>query len=113
MLMIGRGMVTDPGLARAIKGESALHCAVTWQYLLPFIADFWRIVCSHLERRQQAGRLKQWLNFLRRRYPEAQIAYMALRTVNDPAAIDAWMACIPLGTLDIEDEVTASLECVD
>ena len=106
MLMIGRGMVTDPGLARAIKGEAAPHGAalhamhrdvtwhhdVTWQYLLPFIADFWRIVCSRLERRQQAGRLKQWLNFLRRRYPQAEVAYLALRTVNDPALIDAWMA---------------------
>jgi tRNA-dihydrouridine synthase C len=91
MLMIGRGMVTDPGLARAIKGEGASHRTVTWQYLLPFIADFWRIVCSRLERRQQAGRLKQWLNFLRRRYPEAEVAYMELRTVNDPAAIDAWL----------------------
>ena len=96
MLMIGRGMVTDPGLARAIKGESSGHRAahhdVTWQDLLPFIADFWRIVCSRLERRQQAGRLKQWLNFLRRRYPQAEVAYVALRTVNDPALIDAWMA---------------------
>ena len=92
MLMIGRGMVTDPGLARAIKGESATVSAVTWQCLLPFIADFWRIVISRLERRQQAGRLKQWLNFLRRRYPEAQEAYMALRTVADPALIDFWMA---------------------
>ena len=92
MLMIGRGMVTDPGLARAIKDESATVSAVSWQCLLPFIADFWRIVCSRLERRQQAGRLKQWLNFLRRRYPEAQEAYMALRTVNDPALIDSWMA---------------------
>jgi tRNA-dihydrouridine synthase C len=107
MLMLGRGMVTDPGLALAIRaeeGRSALRGdgvqdaessktgLVTWQALLPFIADFWRIVCSRLERRQQAGRLKQWLNFLRRRYPEAEVAYMALRTINDAAAIDAWFA---------------------
>jgi tRNA-dihydrouridine synthase C len=114
--MIGRGMVTDPGLARAIKGESASHHTVTWQYLLPFIADFWHLVCSRLERRQQAGRLKQWLNFLRRRYPEAEVAYMALRTVNDAAVIDAWLAefaCIPSATRDIADEMTASLECVE
>ena len=106
MLMIGRGMVTDPGLGLAIKGQAASvhagryaphqaphlapHHVVSWQYLQPFIADFWRIVCSRLERRQQAGRLKQWLNFLRRRYPQAQLAYLALRTLNDPAAIDAW-----------------------
>ena len=107
MLMLGRGMVTDPGLALAIKaGERAAAMRgeglqnvpsppleqVPWQTLLPFIADFWHIVCNRLERRQQAGRLKQWLNFLRRRYPEAEVAYMALRTVNDAAVIDAWMA---------------------
>ncbi len=107
MLMLGRGMVTDPGLALAIKSEERAVAMrgeglqnvpsppleqVTWQALLPFIADFWHIVCSRLERRQQAGRLKQWLNFLRKRYPEAEVAYMALRTVNDAAAIDAWFA---------------------
>ncbi len=112
-LMIGRGMVTDPGLAHAIKRQdegfggfnsnitsafnatappASLVQVVTWQFLLPFIADFWHIVCSRLERRQQAGRLKQWLNFLRRRYPQAEVAYMALRTVNDAAVIDDWMA---------------------
>ncbi len=116
MLMIGRGMVTNPGLAWAIKAEAGARHTVTWQFLLPFIADFWHLVCSRLERRQQAGRLKQWLNFLRRRYPEAEVAYMELRTVNDPAAIDAWFAqlsCIPLVTRDIEDEMTASVECAE
>ena len=104
MLMLGRGMVTDPGLALAIRHAVAHEAAdglpvkvlpapfVAWQDLLPLIADFWHLVCSRLEPRQQAGRLKQWLNFLRRRYPEAEAAYMALRTVNDAAAIDAWMA---------------------
>ncbi len=92
MLMLGRGMVTDPGLALAIRGGGTQASPVTWQTLLPFIADFWHLVCGRLERRQQAGRLKQWLNFLRRRYPQAQEAYMALRTLNDAAAIDAWFA---------------------
>lgn len=116
MLMLGRGMVTDPGLALAIRAatgmrEIARHLpsdrsadsnpgakvpiktAVEWQTLLPLIGDFWRLVCARLERRQQAGRLKQWLNFLRRRHPEAEVAYLALRTMNDPAAIDQWLAC--------------------
>jgi tRNA-dihydrouridine synthase C len=94
MLMLGRGMVTDPGLALAIRGASAgsaLATSVTWQTLLPLIADFWQLVRARLERRQQAGRLKQWLNFLRRRYPQAQAAYQALKTVNDAAVIDAWL----------------------
>ncbi len=95
LLMLGRGMVVDPGLALAIRGASAGHASpavVTWQTLLPLINDFWQLVRARLERRQQAGRLKQWLNFLRRRYPQAEVAYQALKTVNDAAVIDAWLA---------------------
>lgn len=102
MLMLGRGMITDPGLALAIQAATAqesslsahgpLNAGVGWQTLLPLIADFWHLVRTRLERRQQAGRLKQWLSFLRRRYPEAEIAYMTLRTVSEPAAIDRWLA---------------------
>jgi tRNA-dihydrouridine synthase C len=101
MLMIGRGMVTDPGLALAIKASANEpnipdSSPVSWETLQPHIAEFWRLVCSKLERRQRAGRLKQWLNFLRKRYPEAELAYMALRTVNDPAAIDDWLKNMPM-----------------
>jgi tRNA-dihydrouridine synthase C len=94
MLMLGRGMVTDPGLALAIKAGTGggNSSGVSWQMLLPLIADFWHLVCLRLERRQQAGRLKQWLNFLRHRYPQAELAYMALRTISDPAVVDQWLA---------------------
>jgi len=95
--MLGRGMVADPGLALAIRAASAggatdRHQALSWHALLPLMADFWHIVCARLERRQQAGRLKQWLNYLRRRHPEAQAAYMALRTISEPALIGQWLA---------------------
>ena len=42
--------------------------------------------------KSSAGRLKQWLNFLRRRFPEAETAYQLLKTINDPALIDEWLA---------------------
>jgi tRNA-dihydrouridine synthase C len=119
-LMLGRGMVTDPGLALAIQaatvksgqnGERFVRDAsasplrmcgpansgLSWQTLLPHIADFWQLVCARLERRQQAGRLKQWLNFLRRCYPEAESAYMALRAISEPAVIDQWLAAQGFG----------------
>ena len=84
-LMIGRGMVSDPGLALAIArpGQAALD----WPSLLPLIAEFWQLIKTHIEPKARAGRLKQWLNFLRRRYPQAEIAYAAVRTVNDPALV--------------------------
>jgi tRNA-dihydrouridine synthase C len=95
-LMLGRGIVADPGLALAIRQQDpgssteSLRAAgghMSWQTLLPFIADFWQIVGIHIAPHHRAGRLKQWLNFLRRRYPEAQTAYAAVRTINDPALI--------------------------
>ena len=88
-LMLGRGMVADPGLALAIRAGSGV--VIGWPALEPLLADFWRLVCSRLEPRSRAGRLKQWLNFLRRRFPEAETAYQQLRTVNDPALVDAWL----------------------
>jgi tRNA-dihydrouridine synthase C len=52
-----------------------------------------------LEARQQAGRLKQWLNFLRRHYPPAQQAYERLKTEIDVRAFDAWVNAQPLGAV--------------
>ena len=101
-LMLGRGMVTDPGLACSIRahaatplphtGDAMEQTRITWSQLLPLLAAFWHLVRTRLENKKQCGRLKQWLNFLRQRYPEAQTAYMALRTVNDPILIEQWLA---------------------
>jgi tRNA-dihydrouridine synthase C len=99
-LMLGRGMVTDPGLALAIAAQDTAQTVarenaapqIAWETLLPLVADFWQLVRTRLDRKKQAGRLKQWLNFMRHRYPQAHSAYLELRTVNDPAEIDRWMA---------------------
>jgi tRNA-dihydrouridine synthase C len=96
-LMLGRGAVVDPGLGWAVKAATSAAPdaglpTVNWPSLMPLIVDFWQIVCGQLEPRQRAGRLKQWLNFLRRRFPEAELAYQQLKTVNDQPVIDAWVA---------------------
>ncbi len=103
MLMIGRGAVVDPGLGLAIKASAhaasgdGATAALTWPLLIPHLLDFWHIVRTRLDTRAQAGRLKQWLNFLRRRFPEAELAYQALKTIKDPELINAWlMALEPL-----------------
>ncbi len=102
-LMLGRGMVRRPGLARAIRqaGAGAVEpmasysdaavAALPWRRVVPLLADFWADVCTRVERRHRAGRLKQWLNYLRVAYPEAQQAFDALRAVNDSDAISAWV----------------------
>ncbi len=95
-LMVGRGMVSDPGLALAIASPAPGR--VTWAELLPLVQAFWWMVGSHLEPRHQAGRLKQWLNYLRRTYPQAQTAYAELRAVNEPARIGVYLSAALLAT---------------
>ena len=110
-LMLGRGIVTDPGLALAIRCALAQPPSgdaspintdaplVPWADILPLLGGFWLLVVTRLERRQQAGRLKQWLNFMRNRYPEAQAAYDALRTLHDPELVTQWLQ--QHGALDV------------
>jgi len=91
-LMLGRGMVANPGLALTIADDGFSPKGLAWVELLPLIADFWQLVQTHMERRQQTGRLKQWLNLLQRVYPEAQRAFEQVRTFHDPACVTRWMA---------------------
>jgi tRNA-dihydrouridine synthase C len=117
-LMLGRGMVCDPGLALAILADALAGPArvqeqeegegggaagadpagagsglpgLPWAALLPLIGAFWQLVERHIEPRARAGRLKQWLNLLRRRHPQAETAFQRLRTLDDPAAVHRWL----------------------
>ena len=108
-LMIGRGMVANPGLALAIlahdrfaAGQSAGVAGVSWPDLLPLVQLFWRLIAGHVAPRHRAGRLKQWLNLLRRHYPQAQAAFDELRVSNDPDTVDRWLAAQALAGLPQE-----------
>jgi len=97
-LMIGRGMVTDPGLALAIAhqartGEALMPGqAVAWTTMLDLMQIFWSGVSARVATRHRAGRLKQWLNYMRRVYPAAQQAFDELRRVHDAHKIEVWLA---------------------
>jgi tRNA-dihydrouridine synthase C len=84
-LMLGRGIVADPGLAWAVRGA----VAPGWPSLLPLLAHYWQRIAGHVAPRHRAGRLKQWLNLLRRRFPQAQVAFDSVRSTNDPQAVAA------------------------
>ena len=93
-LMLGRGIVADPGLAHAIRAADSGGVdapVVEWPDLQPHIIRFWQMVCADLTPGQRAGRLKQWLNLLRRRHPQAEAAFQHLRTIRDQREITAWL----------------------
>lgn len=80
-LMIGRGQVADPSLALRLASGHGVH--LDDATLGELLHHYWAQVSARVEPRHRAGRIKQWLNFLRRRYPRAEQAYQALRAHND------------------------------
>ena len=89
-LMLGRGSVADPGLALAIRAAvvHGVPAADSVAPIQPAVVP-WAALLPHM---QQAGRLKQWLNLLRRRYPEAETAYQQVRVMTDQTLITQWLA---------------------
>lgn len=96
-LMLGRGMVARPGLAWAVRqhlGEPGVALPALdahWEQLHPLLRAFWQVAHTRLEQRQQAGRVKQWLLYLRRHYAPAQSAFDEVRTLTQPSVVDAWV----------------------
>ncbi len=90
-VMLGRGAVADPLLARRIKGE-AIAGAEAWAVVEPALADFWRRVTAKLEPRHCPGRIKLWLGLLRRTWPEAEALYQRIRPARDCAAVESGLA---------------------
>ncbi len=100
-LMLGRGMVARPALAHCIRasrpdaptpsGGQGAGEDWSWEQLGPLLHAFWQLAHTRLEQRQQAGRVKQWLQYLRRHYPQAQTAFDQVRTLTRPSDVDAWI----------------------
>lgn len=93
-LMLGRGQVADPGLALALRATDAgapltpgAPPPVPWTQVLGLLLDYHHLLAPRVALRHQAGRVKQWLHYLRRRYPEAEACHQQLRTINDPAEL--------------------------
>ena len=90
-VMIGRGAVADPWLARRIRIEGMGQADEwpQWADLLPALASFWPQVCAKVEARHAPGRLKQWLGMLARTYPEAAVLQQRVRPLRRLAEVEA------------------------
>lgn len=84
-VMLGRGAVADPFLARELRGEPQ----VSWSAMREPLFAYWTAVQHKLDARHAPGRLKHWLSLLQRRFPEAAALYREVRVARDPAAVTA------------------------
>ena len=93
-VMIGRGAVCDPFLARRIKNPATARAdrSDDWDELKPLLVEFWRQVQTRVISDHAPGRLKLWLSSLRRTFDGAEALYWAVRPQRTVEAITATMA---------------------
>jgi tRNA-dihydrouridine synthase C len=89
-VMLGRGAVADPLLARRIRAGAEEHATdADWEELQQMIAEFWTRVQQKLPPHQSPGRIKQWLGLMRRSYPQAERLFGELREARRAPEISA------------------------
>lgn len=82
-VMIGRGLVSRPDLARQIKASQAGESVpeLSWAEVVGLIEAYGVELQQRLADRFVTGRIKQWLNYLRRGYPEAERVWANARKI--------------------------------
>jgi tRNA-dihydrouridine synthase C len=93
-IMVGRGAISDPLLARRVRGEAVGG----WEEVQPGVAAYWLGVRQKVVPAHAGGRVKQWLAMLRRNFAEAEVLYQQLRPVKSAAEIDRLL--VAAGVLD-------------
>ncbi|MEX3788254.1 tRNA dihydrouridine synthase [Paraburkholderia sp. BR14374] len=83
-VMIGRGAVSDPFLAQRIRGlMDPCASADEWPQVLGSIVGYLNKLRAHGSLTHEHGRVKQWLSYLQRTWPQAAELHAAIRRVQD------------------------------
>jgi tRNA-dihydrouridine synthase C len=87
-VMIGRGAVSDPFLALRIRGlMDPTPSSEEWPAVLGQLADYLRKLQVRVASRHEHGRVKMWLSYLKRTWPQAAELHAAIRRLHDPREI--------------------------
>jgi len=92
-VMIGRGLIANPFLARQIKrGEQEIDPDRRWPEVLALLLSYHRMVMARLQARHVHGRTKQWLQMMKRHHPQAEALFALLRTERNPGVMEQHLA---------------------
>ena len=80
-LMIGRGALSHPDLARKIKAQvsNESYSELTWENILHHIIHSSLHQTASKDNKYFASRTKQWLGYLKRQYPQAGLLFDEIR----------------------------------
>jgi tRNA-dihydrouridine synthase C len=89
-VMIGRGLLACPDLARQIKahlgGED--YQPMTWAEVCALLHRYYRESLLLYPAKYGGNRIKQWLMYLRRQYPQAEGFFEHIKREHTPAAFE-------------------------
>lgn len=79
--MLGRGLLSCPDLALQIKAHNAGldYTPMHWEKVCDMLEHFFNTTSVMYPERHMGNRLKQWLNYLRRQYPQAQQLFETIK----------------------------------
>lgn len=87
--MIGRGAISNPFLAREIRGTSPAR----WERIAPLLPMFFDASAAYRHPSYAIDRSKMFLRFLSRRFPEAGHMFQTLKVIRSPQDFRAQLTC--------------------
>lgn len=89
-VMLGRGAVRQPFLARQIREHRTQDQVqeVPWTSITPLLGLFWQEISLTLPPKDRVGRVKQWINYLRQIHPEAEALWHVIRLEKNSQEFD-------------------------
>lgn len=89
--MLGRGLLSCPDLALQIKAHQAGsdYTPLAWIDVCHILKDFFDTTTELYQAKHLGNRVKQWLNYLRRQYPEAQTLFDTIKRYRTKEEIDS------------------------
>lgn len=95
-VMIGRGAVSDPFLALRIRGlMDGSPSDQEWPLVLRQIATYLKKLHARIASCHEHGRVKLWLSYLKRTWPQAAELHAAIRRMQDSMEIERVLEGLP------------------
>ena len=76
-LMIGRGALNIPNLSHVVKNNVN---KLSWEQILPILQKYAQVENAHDTGFYHIARIKQWLQYLKKEYPEAITLFEKIKT---------------------------------
>ncbi|WP_386697441.1 tRNA dihydrouridine(16) synthase DusC [Lonepinella sp. MS14436] len=79
-LMIGRGALNIPNLSLVLKHN---HAKLSWTEIMPILQKYAQMENRHDTGFYHVARIKQWLQYLKKEYPQASDVFELIKTCQD------------------------------